>query len=194
MANLYQVKLTCSLLNSVLQDNVKRLNVNFDGIDVLTDAEVRSTDKDAPDSFEFEVSKNPGMYLMTMFCQTESIGATIILLQDIYVSNNDGADFYPLSISRGNSDGTVIIDPSDTPHPRWIKSIKPNTRYVFNIELSNEEEFSSRYDAKTVAEKIALCDRYIAENRARLATPMGASDLTYHRLTATKAMWEKFLD
>jgi hypothetical protein len=194
MAESYRLKVTCSLLASVLEDNVRRFNLNFDGLDVLSDVEVRSTDVDNPDSFEFDISKAPGMYILTMLNVIDSISSTTLLLQDILISNNAGVDFLPLSLNRRNSNGTDIIDPTDTPHPKWIKIIKPNTTFVFNIELPSAEDFSKRYDAKTVAEKIALCDRYIAENRARLNTPEGASDINYSKLIQTKAMWEKFLD
>ena len=194
MANSYRLRLTFSLTDSAFEYNVRRITVNFDGESVLTNIEVRSTDRDAPDSYEFELSKDPGMYIMTLINMIDSVGPTIVLLQDILISNDKGVNFYPLSLSRGNSDGTLIIDPTDTPHPKWIKNIKPNTTFVFNIELPIEEDFSKRYDAKTVAEKIALCDRYIAENRARLNTPGGASDINYSKLIQTKAMWDKFLD
>ena len=194
MAESYRLKVTCSLLANVLEDNVRRLTLNFDGLDVLSDVEVRSTDVDNPDSFEFDISKAPGMYILTMINLIDSISSTTLLLKDIWISNNQGVDFFPLTLHRSNSNGTLIIDPRGTPHPKWLKIIKPNTTFVFNIELPSEEDFSKRYDAKTVAEKIELCDRYIAENRARLNTPGGASDINYSKLTLSKAMWEKFLD
>jgi len=194
MAESYRLKVTCSLLANVLEDNVRRFTLNFDGLDVLSDVEVRSTDVDNPDSFEFDISKAPGMYILTMLNVIDSISSTTLLLQDIWISNNAGVDFFPLSLHRSNSNGTKIIVPEGSPHPKWLKIIKPNTTFVFNIELPSAEDFSKRYDAKTVAEQIALCDQRIAENRALLNTLEGASELTYYRLLATKTMWEKFLD
>lgn len=161
------------------------VSVSFDGEIVIPKTEIVSRDMKNPDVLTFQVSKEPGVYVMEVSIPDHSFEESgAVVLKHFYISP-DNDSWYNNMIFGLNSDGTSVItfnkEDLAAPHLSDFCGFWFGNTSVFKIEIPSD--WNERYPNKTIEEAISAMDvllsdttiseetrAAIQDNRAKLST------------------------